>query len=51
MRKRRQFSVGFAALAAVAMFAAETAKPNFKPKDGYMPDAKTGREPGRGLVQ
>ncbi len=41
MRKRTQFVVGFAALAAAVVFAAETAKHNFKPKDGYVPDAKT----------
>jgi hypothetical protein len=41
MRKRTQFVVGFAALAAAVVFAAETAKHNVKPKDGYVPDAKT----------
>jgi len=28
-------------LMAVSVFVAETAKHNFKPKDGYVPDAKT----------
>jgi hypothetical protein len=41
MHKRVQLIVGFAALAAAVVFAAETATHNFKPKDGYVPDAKT----------
>src|SRR6266478_2406301 len=41
MHKQAQFIAGFVALAAAVAFAAETAKHNFKPKDGYVPDAKT----------
>ena len=41
MHKRAQFIVGFVALAAAVVFAAEIAKHSFKPKDGYVPDAKT----------
>jgi hypothetical protein len=41
MHKRLQFLVGFLVLAVAVAFAAEIAKPNFKPKDGYVPDAKT----------
>ena len=41
MHKRLQFIVGFVVVAAAVAFAAETTKPNFKPKDGYVPDAKT----------
>jgi hypothetical protein len=41
MHKRLQFIVGFMLIAVAVAFAAETVKPTFKPKDGYVPDAKT----------
>ena len=41
MSKRIQAIVCILTLAAVFVFAAGTAKHNFKPKDGYVPDAKT----------
>ena len=43
MHKRAQFLVvvGFAALMAAVVFAAEVTKHSVKPKDGFVPDAKT----------
>jgi len=41
MHKQAQFITGCVALAAAVAFAAETAKHNYKPKDCYVPDAKT----------
>ena len=41
MNKKAQFIAGLATLAAAVAFAAETITPNFKPKDGFVPDAKT----------
>lgn len=41
MNKKAQFMVGLVTLAAVFAFAAETIAPNFKPKEGYVPDART----------
>lgn len=41
MRKSAQFILGFAVLAAAVIFAAETTKHSVKPKDGFVPDAKT----------
>jgi hypothetical protein len=41
MHKRLQFILSFAVVAAAVAFAAETAKQSFKPKGGYVPDAKT----------
>ena len=41
MHKRLQFVFGFVVVAFAVAFAAETNKPNYKPKDGYVPDAKT----------
>lgn len=38
---RTRVVVGFGILTTAAIFAAETAKHNVKPKDGYVPDAKT----------
>lgn len=37
MSKITRIAISTAALAAVVAFAAETAKHNFKPKDGYVP--------------
>jgi len=34
------FALGFAVVG-VTLFAAQTAQPGFKPKDGFVPDAKT----------
>ena len=41
MSKKTRTIVSIATLTAVFVFAAETARHNFKPKDGYVPDAKT----------
>jgi hypothetical protein len=41
MQKRALFIVLFMSLAAFLVFAADTAKHNYKPKEGYVPDAKT----------
>ena len=41
MSKKTQFMFGLVALAGAVAFAAETIAPNFKPKDGYVPDART----------
>jgi hypothetical protein len=41
MHKRLQFIFGFVVVAVAVAFAAETTKPSYKPKDGYVPDAKT----------
>ena len=41
MNNRTRIAISIATLAAAIGFAAETAKHNFKPKDGYVPDAKT----------
>jgi len=41
MHKRALFIVLLAALGALIVVGAETAKPKYKPKDGYVPDAKT----------
>jgi hypothetical protein len=40
MHKRALFIALFAALAAFIVFATETVEHNYKPKDGYVPDAK-----------
>ena len=41
MHKQAPFIIGFAALVTAVAIAAETAGDNFKPKDGYVSDAKT----------
>ena len=41
MSKRTCITVSIAALSTILAFAAEAAKHNFKPKDGYVPDANT----------
>jgi hypothetical protein len=41
MKKRLHVIVCILTLTAVFVFAAETTKHSFKPKDGYVPDAKT----------
>ena len=41
MSKKTQLMFGLVALAAAVAFAAETIAPSFKPKDGYVPDART----------
>ena len=41
MKKRAQSIVGFAALAAAVVFAAEVTQHGVNPKDGFVPDART----------
>ncbi len=41
MSKTTHIIVSIVTLSAAFAFAAETTKHNFKPKDGYVPDAKT----------
>ena len=41
MSKKTQLMFGLVTLAAVFAFAAATLAPGFKPKDGFVPDART----------
>ena len=41
MNKKLQFLAGLMVIAIACAVAAETTTPNFKTKDGYVPDAKT----------